>query len=89
MFSSFLCFLLSALKHSGNFRFEQIEKVFALLDDFHLLRGSPLLRVEPHAVGKEVSNSIESAVSSQPNSWSSLFSVATVLVACSASTSFT
>ena len=64
MFSRFLCCLLSALKHSGNFRFEQIETVFALLDEFHLLRGSPLLRLEPHAVGNEVSNSIEAAVSS-------------------------
>ena len=41
-FLRFLCCLL--LKHSGSFRFEQIETIFVLLDEFRLLRGvrSPL-----------------------------------------------
>ena len=90
MFWRFLCCLLSTLKHSESFRFEQIETVFVLLDEFRLLRGSLLLRLEPHAVGNEVFNSVEGTVSSriQSNSCSSFVSVATVLVTCSCSSSF-
>ena len=89
MFLRFLCYLLSTSKYLGVLRFEQIESHFVLLSRSHLLWEVPLLCLEPHAVGSEFLIRLKLLYSLQSNSRSSLSSVATVLVVCSASASFT
>ena len=53
------CCLLSTLKHSGSFRFEQY---LPSLMDFVCFEGPLRHLLEPHAVADEVSSSIEAAV---------------------------
>ena len=59
----FLCCLLSTSKHSGSYEFERIETKFVLLDLLCFEKSFPL-RLEPHALGNEISNPVEGNASS-------------------------